>query len=164
MEKIGYKCFNKDMTNRYGLVFNEGCFYKSDKEPKFGNDGHGFHFCKNLEDTFRYFPAIEDSDSICVCMVRGFGNIKTYDDDYYGYYDMYVADNIEILKKLSREEIFEYVLKCYKDRVIRFIKTYKLNDYEIEVLMKKYSNDNSINNVIEYFQFGNTEVYSKKTK
>ena len=48
MEKIGYKCFNKDMTNRYGVAFLVGGIYSSDNVPKFGNEGHGFHFCKNL--------------------------------------------------------------------------------------------------------------------
>ena len=70
MEKIGYKCFNKDMTNRYGVAFLVGGIYSSDKVPKFGNEGHGFHFCKNLEDTFRYFPAMEEE--VSVCMVRGY--------------------------------------------------------------------------------------------
>ena len=162
MEKIGYKCFNKDMTNRYGVAFLVGGIYSSDKVPKFGNEGHGFHFCRNLEDTFRYFPAMEEE--VRVCMVRGFGNIVCHDDDDYGYYDMYSASNIEILKKLSREEIFEYILKSSKDQVIRFVKTYKLNDYEIEILRKKYEKNIAVNNAIEYFQLGNTDVYSKRTK
>ena len=97
-------------------------------------------------------------------MVRGFGNIVCHDDDDYGYYDMYSASNIEILKKLSREEIFEYILKSSKEQVIRFVKTYKLNDYEIEILRKKYEKNIDVNNAIEYFQLGNTDVYSKRTK
>ncbi len=109
---------------------------------------------KILEDTFRYFPAMEEE--VSVCMVRGFGNIVCHDDDYYGYYDMYSASNIEILKKLSREEIFEYILKSSKEQVIRFVKTYKLNDYEIEILRKKYETNIDVNNAIEYFQLGNT--------
>ena len=160
MEKLGYKCFNKDLTNRYGFSFSVGGVYSNNKETKFGIEGHGFHFCKNLEDTFRFFPAMEEE--VCVCIVRGFGDIVSYDDEYYGYYDMYSSSNIEIIKKLSREEIFEYMLKSSKEQLIRFIKNYKLNDYELEVLNKKYLNDLDIINKIKYFQLGeNINLYKK---
>ena len=49
MEIIGYKCFNKDLTNRYGRKMNVGEKYTANGAVNFGNVGHGFHFCKNIE-------------------------------------------------------------------------------------------------------------------
>ena len=48
----GYKIFNLDYTNRYGKIFKEGILYQTSSKVKFGNDGKGFHMCKNLEDVF----------------------------------------------------------------------------------------------------------------
>ena len=60
----GYKAFNKDLTNRYGSEFVEGTTYRVEGELKFGNNGNGFHFCKRLEDTLRYFPGMEEEIDI----------------------------------------------------------------------------------------------------
>ena len=59
-EVKGYKAFNKDKTNRYGLPFTEGVTYKVGGDISFGNAGNGFHMCTHLSDVFRYFDAIDD--------------------------------------------------------------------------------------------------------
>ena len=66
MEIKGYKAFNSNMTNRYGRPFDEGKSYTINTalRVKFGNDGTGFHFCERLEDTLRYFPAMEEEIKI----------------------------------------------------------------------------------------------------
>ncbi len=58
---IGYKCFNSDLTNRYGSKFEVGKTYHAKGDIKFGNNGNGFHMCKNMEDTLRYFDAFNDN-------------------------------------------------------------------------------------------------------
>ena len=50
MEVKGYKAFNKGLTNRYGRKFEIGKQYSLDGKISFGNDGNGFHFCKNIEE------------------------------------------------------------------------------------------------------------------
>ena len=105
MQVIGYKCFNEDLTNRYGINFEIGKIYSTKGEIKFGNVGNGFHFCKNIEDTFSYFDIF--AQNVTVCIVREFGNIVEYEDEYNGYYNMYVSENIEILRELTREEIIQ---------------------------------------------------------
>ena len=118
-------------------------------EPiKFGNNGNGFHMCKNMEDTFRYF----DSTNIAVCEVNGFGKKKLYDDEYYGFYDMYAVEKIEILKLLKRKEILDYMLKLYPERVKRFIQLFKLYDDEIKIFEEKFRNDAKVINTIKYYQ------------
>ena len=158
MHYYGYKCFNKDLTNRYGNKFEIGKIYEKGENIKFGNDGHGFHFCKNLEDTLRYFPANEEE--IAICYVRGFGNINTYEDEYYGYYDMYVSQKIEIIKKLTREEIINYALNLYSERAIRFIQLFKLNSEEIKLFKEKFKNDINVIKAILYYQLNDKDVYN----
>ena len=103
---IGYKGFNKDFTNRYGNKFEIGKVYHADGEIKWGNNGNGFHLCTNIEDCFRYV----DSDTSVITEVIGFGKMKEYDDEYYGYYDMYVCENLRIVRVISREEIISMML------------------------------------------------------
>ena len=50
----GYKAFYSDMRNHYGMKFKEGEIYNVSGNASFGLKGNGFHFCKNIEDTFRY--------------------------------------------------------------------------------------------------------------
>ncbi len=158
MEIYGYKCFNKDMTTRYGQKLEAGKIYKTENEVKFGNDGHGYHFCKNMEDTFRYF---DSNEGISICYVKGFGKIDEYEDDYYGYYDMYAAENIEIIKELNREEIISYGLNLPSYRAKRFVQTFKLNNDEIELFKEKFGNSREVMNAISYYQLGNLDTYSK---
>lgn len=66
MEVLGYKCFNKDLTNSYGTIFEIGQIYTIQGDIKFGTKGNGFHMCKRLEDTLRYFDGIHNEVSICL--------------------------------------------------------------------------------------------------
>ena len=90
MEVKGYKAFNKGLTNRYGRKFELGKKYSTTGEISFGNDGNGFHFCKNIEDTLRYFDAV--NDEISICEVKGSGDRILKEDEYYGYYEMYIVE------------------------------------------------------------------------
>lgn len=157
MEIIGYKCFNENMTNRYGIKFEEGITYIANGEISFGNDGNGFHFCKNLEDTFRYFPANEEN--VSVCKVKATGKIVSYEDDYNGYYDMYSAEKMEIIKKLSREEVILYGLNLNSIRVCRFIQGYKLTDSEIELFKEKFNNYTNVLKYIDYYQLNDKDAF-----
>ena len=131
----GYKCFNKDFTNRYGIKFEVGKIYISISPAIFGINSKRFHLCKNLEDTFRYFDAI--SDDIKICEVIGSGHIVTYADEYYGYYDMYAVEKLEIKKELTHDEIINYGLNLNSISVKRFIQGFKLTDEEIFMFKEK---------------------------
>jgi len=157
MEIIGYKCFNKDMTNRYGKKIEIGKIYTANGNIKVGNDGHGYHFCKNMEDTFRYFDAM--NDEVSLCLVKGTGKIDEYEDKYNGYYDIYASEDIEILKRLTREEIIIYGLNLNDIRVCRFIQCFKLTNDEIEMFKEKFSNKTLVLQFIEYYQIGNKDVF-----
>lgn len=161
MEVIGYKCFNEDMTNRYGKQLEVGKVYTALGDVEFGNDAlHGFHMCKNMEDTFIYFKSKEEDVSIC--LVKGTGKIVTAEDDYKGSYDMYSVENLEILKKLSREEIIDYGLNLHSFRAEKFVRDFKLNDDEIEMFKEKYKNDYGVLQYIDYYQLNNKEAFNRK--
>lgn len=145
------------MTNRYGKKFEVGKVYSIEGDISFGNNGNGFHFCKNMEDTLRYFDAT--SDEVKICLVKGFGKFILEEDDYNGYYDMYSIENIEILKILSREEIIKIALGLNELRVCRFIQSFKLSNEEIELFKEKFKNNIRVNQYLEYYQIGNKDAF-----
>lgn len=158
MEIRGYKCFNSDFTNRYGRKFSVGKIYVVPGIIKFGNYGNGFHICKNMEDTFRYY----DTSNIIVCEVIGSGNYVEYSDEYNEYFDMYSVEKLEIIRKLSREEIIEEGLNLNEIRVKRFLSTFKLTQEEIDNFKSKFRNNRNILNILAYYQEENKDVYNIK--
>lgn len=123
----GYKAFNSNMTNRYGEKFEVGKTYHANGKIKWGNEGNGFHFCTYLEDCFRFFS----SEDVLVAQVIGYGDMEQYDDDYYGYYFMYVSEYMDIVKLLTRDEIIQEMLCVNEDRKNRFIRDFKLTKEEL---------------------------------
>ena len=156
----GYKCFNGDLTNRYGAQFEVGKEYQK-TNIKFGNDGHGYHMCKNLVDTFRFF----DSEDCVVAEVTGWGKYEKYDDDYYGYDDMYAFEHMRIERVLSRDDIIEIMLNSYTQTVKRFIQTFKLTPEEVELFHNKFnsnkSDDLEVLRYLLYYCVGDTDVFNK---
>lgn len=145
-----YKCFNKGLINKYGYVYKLDTIYHVDKEIKFGNNGHGFHMCERLEDTLRYFNAMEIEPDIC--LVSGFGKYALYEDEYYGYYDMYAFEYMYIDKLLTRNEVITYALNLPDYRVVRFISLYLLKPEEIELFIQKFKNNSTVLAYIDYYQ------------
>ena len=81
---------------------------------------------------------------------------------------MYSAERLYILKFLSREEIYQYILNIaehsslFTDRVIRFVEGYKINEEERNGLIGAISDDNQrkrLVKAIKYYQDGNHDVY-----
>lgn len=162
MEIIGYKCFDKDMINSYGTKFEVGKTYTINGKIKFGINGNGYHIAKRLEDTLRYFYA--DKEEVTICLVKISGEIVSSSDEYYGYYDLYAAETLEILKKLNREEIIELALSLPEERLIRFISGFKLKGEEILLFKEIYKNRDNIIKHIEYYQENKKDVFKKKLK
>lgn len=164
METIeGFKTFNKNRTNRYGRPFEEGKIYEVKATPIFGNKGVGFHFCSRLEDTLRYFPAMEEE--VEIARVTSLGESTMYNDEYYGYYEMYSTNKIKINRFLTREEIIKMYLKSppyqLEDRVIRFLQGYRLSKEEIALFKLVYMNHQRILECIAYYQEGIKDTYEK---
>ena len=158
MEEVkGYKAFNKDATNRYGKPFTEGETYRVTGEIKFGNDGNGFHMCTALSDVFRYVNATDDE--VLVAEVTGRGEKASFDDNYYGYFDMYACEEITIDRFLSREEIIEKMLKSPSHQVKKFIVTFRLTNEEAVRFAKKFRGDMEVIKALIYYHFGNPEIY-----
>ena len=155
---FGYKCFNKDLVNRYGTIFEIGKEYHEENDIKF--QCRGFHMCANLEDTLRYFDAMHSS--VDIAKVVGYGNINEYDDDYNGFYNMYAAEYLKILYVLSRDEIINYALNLSPERAKRFVSLYKLNNEEIVLFQERYRNMHYVLDAIEYYQLGNDKIYQKR--
>jgi hypothetical protein len=162
MEIFGYKCFEKDLINIYGKKFSVGKIYVAPGIIKFGTHGNGFHMCKNIEDTFRYFDT--SKTDICVCEVIGSGNIDEFNDEYNGYYEMYAVEKLKITKKLSRQELIQMGLNLDEIRVRRFISTLVLTTDEISLFKEKFNKSKDILNAIAYYQENDKEVYIREFK
>lgn len=162
MEIKGYKAFDKDGINRYGQEFLEDTHYHIDGKISFGNNGNGFHFCLRMEDTFRYFDSW--SHDIDVAAVYGSGDIVEFNDEYYGYYDMYAASDLYVERFLSREEIIGHFLEANEFAVRRFVSSFRLTEEEIEVFKVTYADNINILNAISYYQEKDLDVYSRKSE
>lgn len=157
-EIIAYKAFNEGLVNRYGDKFEIGKIYQVNGNIKWGNEGNGFHMCGYFENCFRYF----DSEICELAMVRGFGEMQCYDDEYNAYYNMYVCEGMEILKVLTHEEIIDAALNLYTYRIENFLKTFKLSIEEIEVFKDVYGKDDRVLDFISYYQEDNKDAFVKK--
>lgn len=157
---IGYKAFNNNMENRYGMKFKEKNLYTVNGDLEFGNRGNGFHFCSRLEDTLRYVDGM--NQDINIAKVVSYGKYLEHTDEYYGYYDMYVTSSIFIEKILIREEIIDYILKSNILSIERFLKGYKLTPDEIYFFKDRYAKYMQIIDMINYYQEGKLDTYEKK--
>lgn len=136
---IGYKSVDKNYKDISGNILEENKNYHVDGNIVYGNGGNGYHFAKKLEDTLRY--QLNDENFLTrpnIARVIGFGDIVESFDDYYGYYDLYAASNIKILKYLTDDEIIAYALKLNETRMLRFVSLYKLSSDEIKLFKNKY--------------------------
>lgn len=160
MEILGYKAFNSDFTNNYGIKFEVGKIYLAKGKIKFGTNG--FHMCKNIEDTFRYFDAL--NNEIKICKVKGSGKIIESYDDYNEYYDIFAVSKLEILKLLSHKEVVDMGISLSDPRVERFISGYKLTKEEIEMFKEKFYYSDRILKTIEYYQNNNLNIFEEGVK
>ena len=161
MRVEGYKVFNKGLINCYGKKFEAQHEYKVDTSKRsieYGIEGYGFHFAKRLEDCLRFFDGM--NEDIEIAKVVSIGEVKESYDDYNGYYDLYVTDQIYIERILTRKEIVDYIKHTSFDRIERFISGYRLTEKEIDQILE---NDklNILDKTVEYYQYGNKDAYTK---
>ena len=116
--------------------------------------------CKNLEDVFRY---IDTKEGFQVAKVIGSGNIQAYNDEYYGYYEMYACQKIYILKFLSQKEVIEIILKSREESVIRFLMTCILNDSEKLLFVRHFIENPKILKYILYYQYNQKNAFEMTT-
>lgn len=126
----GYKAFASDGTNIALETMPVGKYYY-DGQIKYGKCG--YHFAQNLEDTIRY----SGTSSPIIAEVIASGVIDEGADEYYGFYNIYAASNIEIVRYLTREEILQYALGLNIERMKRFIVSFELTDEELNLFIQK---------------------------
>lgn len=94
--------------------------------------------------------------------IYGYKCFNSNGTNRYGYYGLYAAENLEIIKILTREEIIEYGLNLYPERAERFVSGLKLSDDEIELFKERYKNSYRVLDAISYYQLNDKEVYSRR--
>ena len=88
---IGYKAFNNGLICR-GFKYEIGQKYEMDEKQEACK--RGFHFCKSIADTYKYYDM---SDDTRICRIEAIGDIDT-DDDI-----KYCTNKIKILEEVSEE-------------------------------------------------------------
>ena len=88
---IGYKAFNQDLTCR-GFQYEIGKTYSIKGLPILCQTG--FHFCKNIKDTYFYYPM---SDNTRICKIEAIGEIVTKDNI------KYCTNKIKILEEITND-------------------------------------------------------------
>ncbi|MCI9084358.1 MAG: hypothetical protein HFH46_01905 [Bacilli bacterium] len=158
-EIFAYKVFYNGLVNRYGYQFETLKEYRVKGKIQWGNHGNGFHMCSYPEDCFRYFDRYDD---IVLTRVRGFGDLYSVDDEYFGYYDMFVCEGMEILKIYTREEVLDMMLSLDGDRLKRFLITNGLSIAEVEMFRDVFKDNEEILNCISYYQEDNKDTFVKR--
>ena len=154
---IGYKSYDGNRVKEEDIV---GKHFHLDGKIKFHE--RGYHFCKRIEDTFRYSGGI-NNPNIIIAEVEASNIIDEGSDEYFGYYDMYSTSDLYVKRILTREEIIDFFLnKAYNYRVKRFIETYKLNNIEIELFKIRYIDDDIIYKTIEFYQENKLDAFKEK--
>jgi len=150
----GYKSFASDGTNIALDTMPPGDYFYNGT-IKYRKSG--FHFAKNLEDTIRY----SGTSTPLIAEVIGYGIIDEGEDEYYGYYDLYAASNIKIIRYLTRDEIIEYALNLNFNRMKRFIIGFELTNKELDLFVEK---NKLIEKVIEDYELRKDVKELKKIK
>ena len=144
----GYKVLLSGLVNRYGTVYELNKKYTLRSGDLKWRE-NGFHFCSRPEDTLRYIDAF--NEEFDMAEVEGSGDLHLYEDEYYGYFDMYASSEMEIKRIIPREEWISMVINSKNpDRVKRLISTMKLTEDEIELIRSKYNT--SMDFYIDYYQ------------
>lgn len=155
---IGYKVFYKGLIDSFGNKHAIGTHYKLNGEIKWSSNG--FHFCKRPEDTLRNFD--DFNDELEIALIEATGSIIQYDDEYYGYYDMFASSEYTILRVVKRDEIIKEVLKSKNIfRQKRLLERMKLTERQLR-LFKGLNIE--LDDTISYYQYHDTEVYKRRYK
>lgn len=157
MEIKGYKVFignQSDFKNNVGLQCKVGQILETTKPiaPK----QNGYHFAKRLEDTLRFGNALHED--VIICEVTSLGDVVEYEDEYYGYFELYVTSKLRIDKILNRKEIIEYADSLNEFRLRRFVQTMRLTDSEAEYFKGRSF---TLDNFIDYYHYEDTSAFKR---
>ena len=155
MSIIGYKSLDKNYTNMYGTTYEFNKKYILNGKLEWRKNG--FHFCYYPEDTLRYIEGFNKPFKIV--RVLGSGDIIEHNDDYFGYNEMYASSEMTLLDELSRDELLKVIIESKNQlRAMRLIRSIKLDENEINEILKNYP---YLNNDIDYYQYNKKDTYKK---
>ena len=165
-EHFGYKSFDGQRRNQMGVIFEEGKIYtaKGNLRPGMYDYDHmnGYHMSEPLANVFRFFDS--KAQGIEIAEVRGFGNCLKFDDEYNGYFDMYVCENLEVLRFMRRYEYVEKMLHQSEPDILKFISTFDMDEHEKRMFSYEFEGNKAVSKALAYYQYGDKEVYEREAK
>ena len=152
----GFKCFYSGLVNKYGEKLELDRKYICSEPVKFRSKG--YHICANLEDTLRYYDGVNRKVEICEAI--GYPEHVKYDDEYFGYYDMYACGGLLLKRILTRQEIIEKADSMHSEAFKRFSRDYRLTAEELDYFKNKYRNNNDVMLHLTYY-YEDKDIYNK---
>ena len=136
----GFKCFYSGLVNAFGDKLELDKKYICNEPVKFKSKG--YHICTNLEDTLRFFDGMNKQVDICEAI--GYPEYVKYDDEYFGYYDMYACGGLLLKRILTRDEIIKIADSMHSEAFKRFSRDYKLTTEELDYFKNKFRNKKDV--------------------
>lgn len=102
------------------------------------------------------------TEDIDIAKVICYGNIDKYDDEFYGYYNMYSCEYMIVDRVLTRKEIINYALNLDSERVKKFISLFKLTREELILFKNKFEQYEQVTEYIQYYQENDKEVFKRR--
>ena len=95
-------------------------------------------------------------------IINATGSLIKNEDEYYGYYDMYVTDEYTITSIMNREDMIREVVESRNVfRVMRLVQSMKLTEEEISYILSVYP---EVSKDVDYYQYNKKDVFELKIK
>ena len=154
VEVPGYKIFNGDMTNWYGLQFEEGRTYHTIRKP-------GFYYCTKLSEVFGVYFG---NPSVQVARVTGY--IEEEREASFRKYSTTVrtAVSLRIDKILTREEIMQQVIADGESSIKDYLRYFPVTTEEEDYFVENYGDNEELMEIIAYNRRKAAEKGKPKTR
>ena len=157
----GYKLFyyiDGKLVNEKGRIFELSKKYVLNGTLKYGKNG--FYFCEHIEETLRFAT----NKPFVIVEVNASGEFDygdTKENEICGIETAYVSSEIEFVRIVPREELFNIVINSRNpDRVKTLVMRLQITDDEAKLLLKECNNFESWRHIM-YYHYHDEFAYYK---
>lgn len=148
MTNTGYITFKKN-NNGIDINFIKGFKYRQ-KE--------GFIVYETIEDSLK---SISQEDDIIIAFVKGIGESYKFNNDFYGYENVQIFDEIEFVREVTKEELAKRALSVNLFDLRKILISRRFPDVFLEELETKSVGSKPF---IDYYQRNIVDAFKKDKK